>query len=33
LTNLPATPMSQLHQWLPDIWKQHNVPANANDAV
>jgi transposase len=22
LTNLPATPMSQLDQWLPDVWKQ-----------
>ena len=22
LTNLPATPISQLAQWLPDVWKQ-----------
>jgi hypothetical protein len=26
LTNLPATPMSQLEQWLPDHWKI-NQPA------
>jgi hypothetical protein len=26
LTNLPDTPMSRLHQWLPDHWKQ-NQPA------
>ncbi len=26
LTNLPATPMSQLEQWLPDNW-QHTHPA------
>ncbi len=25
LTNLPATPMSQLHEWLPDQWKQTNA--------
>ena len=24
LTNLPATPMSQLCQWLPDQWKLRN---------
>jgi transposase len=24
LTNLPATPISQLHNWLPDVWK-HRV--------
>ncbi len=24
LTNLPATPISQLEQWLPDQWKQRN---------
>jgi transposase len=24
LTNLPATPMSQLEQWLPDEWKRRN---------
>lgn len=27
LANLPATPMSQLDQWLPDRWK-HNQPAS-----
>jgi transposase len=26
LTNLPATPMSQLAQWLPDQWRQRNLP-------
>jgi transposase len=26
LTNLPATPLSQLDQWLPDVWKR-NQPA------
>ena len=26
LTNLPDTPISQLSQWLPDVWKQ-NQPA------
>ena len=26
LTNLPDTPMSQLHRWLPDQWRQ-NQPA------
>jgi hypothetical protein len=24
LTNLPATPMSQIEQWLPDDWKRRN---------
>lgn len=24
LTNLPATPMSQIDQWLPDAWKRRN---------
>ena len=24
LTNLPGTPISQLHQWLPDQWKKSN---------
>ncbi len=24
LTNLPATPMSQIRQWLPDEWKRQN---------
>jgi hypothetical protein len=28
LTNLPATPISQLADWLPDQWKQRN-PATA----
>ena len=27
LTNLPATPMSQLDQWLPDAWKRHQAAA------
>ena len=27
LTNLPDTPMSELHQWLPDQWKKcHGAP-------
>ena len=26
LTNLPATPMSQLHTWLPDVWQQRQSP-------
>jgi transposase len=26
LTNLPATPISQLDQWLPDVWKQRQNP-------
>ena len=27
LTNLPDTPMSQLHMWLPDQWKKsHSTP-------
>jgi transposase len=25
LTNLPATPTSQLGQWLPDVWKERSV--------
>jgi transposase len=25
LTNLPATPISQLDQWLPDVWKQRQA--------
>ena len=25
LTNLPATPISQLEQWLPDQWKSRNA--------
>jgi transposase len=33
LTNLPATPISQLSQWLPDVWKQNHPATNANDAV
>jgi transposase len=24
LTNLPATPTSQIEQWLPDDWKRRN---------
>ena len=27
LTNLPATPMSQLDQWLPDVWKRNQAAA------
>ena len=27
LANLPATPMSQLEQWLPDAWKHRQNPA------
>jgi hypothetical protein len=26
LTNLPATPTSQLDQWLPDMWKRRQNP-------
>ena len=26
LTNLPDTPTSQLHQWLPDEWKNRQSP-------
>lgn len=26
LTNLPATPTSQLDQWLPDMWKRRQDP-------
>jgi hypothetical protein len=29
LTNLPATPMSQLIDWLPDQWKQRNQSPSA----
>jgi hypothetical protein len=29
LTNLPATPMSQLQQWLPDQWKRRDSPLPA----
>jgi hypothetical protein len=32
LTNLPATPMSQLDQWLPDVWKCRQDPAAVADA-
>jgi transposase len=32
LTNLPATPMSQLHQWLPDVWKRRQDSAAIADA-
>jgi hypothetical protein len=27
LTNLPATPMSQLEQWLPDRWRINHTAA------
>ena len=27
LTNLPATPMSQLDQWLPDVWQRNQAAA------
>jgi hypothetical protein len=26
LTNLPATPISQISQWLPDNWQRRNLP-------
>jgi transposase len=29
LTNLPATPVSQLERWLPDQWKLHDTPPPA----
>jgi transposase len=29
LTNLSATPMSKLAEWLPDQWRQRNLPATA----
>jgi hypothetical protein len=29
LTNLPATPISQLEQWLPDSWKRRNPTSSA----
>ena len=32
LTNLPATPLSQLDQWLPDVWKQRQDPSVVADA-
>jgi transposase len=32
LANLPATPMSQLNQWLPDVWKCRQDPAAIADA-
>lgn len=31
LTNLPAAPMSQLEQWLPDVWKSRQPPAAIAD--
>jgi transposase len=27
LANLPGTPLSQLDQWLPDVWKKHQAQA------
>lgn len=33
LTNLPATPISQLHTWLPDQWKQSRATASAVTGV
>jgi transposase len=30
LTNLPATPMSQLDQWLPDGWKRRQLAGGSN---
>lgn len=37
LANLPATPISQLDQWLPDVWKKHQAqakaPTSAADAI
>jgi transposase len=32
LINLPATPTSQLDQWLPDVWKRRQNLANVADA-
>jgi len=32
LANLPAVPMSQLEQWLPDVWKQRQRPDVGIDA-
>jgi transposase len=32
LTNLPATPMSQLQQWLPDVWKRRQGSGVGADA-
>lgn len=32
LTNLASTPMSQLDQWLPDLWKQRQDPDRIADA-
>jgi hypothetical protein len=32
LTNLPSTPMSQLDQWLPDVWKQRQDAELVADA-
>ncbi|MGD0388679.1 MAG: hypothetical protein ABSC42_06955 [Tepidisphaeraceae bacterium] len=29
LTNLPATPISQLELWLPDNWKRRNPASSA----
>jgi transposase len=28
LVHLPTTPLSQLHTWLPDVWKTRQLPAN-----
>jgi hypothetical protein len=32
LANVPATPMSQLDQWLPDQWKRRQAEAPAAPA-
>jgi len=32
LANLPSTPMSQLEQWLPDLWKRRQNPGVVADA-
>ncbi|HLY67326.1 MAG TPA: IS66 family transposase, partial [Chloroflexota bacterium] len=32
LTNLPSTPVSQLDQWLPDVWKRRQDPDLIADA-
>ena len=32
LANLPATPTSQLEQWLPEVWKRRHDPATIADA-
>lgn len=33
LANLPSTPLSQLDQWLPDVWKKRQTQAKASAGV